>query len=54
MEGDGTTFELYSETDVPGDDAHLVRGRITRLEDRDGTYYVVSGVDLGVLGTLFE
>ena len=54
MEGRGETFEMYGEIAVPGDEAHLFRGRITRLEDADGPYFLVSHEDMGVLGTLTE
>ncbi|MCP3914218.1 MAG: hypothetical protein GY711_01545 [bacterium] len=54
MQGRGRTFELYGESEVEGSDPHLLRGRITRLEDLDGAYFLVSGEDLGVLGTVTE
>jgi hypothetical protein len=52
MEGPEPAFELYAEACVGGGEPHLFRNRITRLEDPDGRYFLVSHEDLGVLGTL--
>lgn len=52
MEGRAQAFELYAEGPVGDSEPHLFRGRITRLLDPDGPYFLVSHEDLGILGTL--